>query len=453
MTNQRSHKLKRQLQEARYRLFKADPAFADPLYDMTFVATDKVRRISTNGAYLYFDPNWLQKLNELELDYMLSHQLMHIKLKHIDRPSYYRGDRYHLACDIIANSRLRSQGWNYEKIPHIGKIYFETFFPCTEGRTLTPEQAFLQVPFDPATLPDGSRRQYIIDSDAWWERKTAKGEAGTVVLSPADLDPPYLSVARYSKDSGLRFCAKEEYEPKPIIVFEPLQEGHERGRDNRSAKESNHDMAMRKTINILRGAKRGEKNSGTEGPSSTRYWEKVNDPSLDWRTLLNLFIQEDVCDYSFTPPDRRYYEAEFFMPDYNVTSVTTKAILFMVDTSGSVTDETLNRVYAELHGAIEQFPGLQGMIGFFDAHVHRPVPFDSVNSLSQIVPRGGGGTSFYALFREIRAWFSEILPSCIVVITDGIGTFPDEKAANGIPVLWLLTDKEICAPWGKNAWI
>ena len=106
MTEQRIRRLKRQLQESRHRLRKLNEEFAEPLREMLFVATQEVKRISTNGSCIYFDPNWLQKLSHTELDFILSHQLMHIALGHIERAKYYTGDRFHLACDIVANSHF-----------------------------------------------------------------------------------------------------------------------------------------------------------------------------------------------------------------------------------------------------------------------------------------------------------------------------------------------------------
>lgn len=112
MTEQRKRRLKGQIQASRYRLTKLNKEFATPLKDMLFVATKEVKRISTNGFCIYFDPDWLQKLGLAELDFILSHQLMHIALGHIDRPKYYKGDRFHLACDIVSNSHLELLGWN-----------------------------------------------------------------------------------------------------------------------------------------------------------------------------------------------------------------------------------------------------------------------------------------------------------------------------------------------------
>ena len=122
----------------------------------------------------------------------------------------------------------------------------------------------------------------------------------------------------------------------------------------------------------------------------------------------------------------------------------------MADTSGSVRDRELAIVYSEIKGAIEQFGGkLTGKLGFFDADVTPPLPFDSVSDLMKIIPYGGGGTDFRVIFEYIRENCSKELPACIVIFTDGDGPFPDESEALGVPVLWVINNLRFTPPWGK----
>ena len=100
MTDKRINKLKRKLQEARYRLLTREPELAAPLVEMLFVTNVDVRRMSTNGSCIYFDASWLEKLDDNSLDFALCHQLMHIRLGHLSRPQFYKGDRFHFACKL-----------------------------------------------------------------------------------------------------------------------------------------------------------------------------------------------------------------------------------------------------------------------------------------------------------------------------------------------------------------
>ena len=62
---------------------------------------------------------------------------------------------------------------------------------------------------------------------------------------------------------------------------------------------------------------------------------------LEWRKILDDFVQEEIMDYSFSPPDRRFSDFDFFLPDFNERDFVTKEILFWADTSGSVNQDSL----------------------------------------------------------------------------------------------------------------
>ena len=142
-----------------------------------------------------------------------------------------------------------------------------------------------------------------------------------------------------------------------------------------------------------------------------------------------------------------------FLPDFNVPAESVKDVLFLVDTSGSVSEQMLSAVYRELSGALEQFDGsLSGVLGFFDTQVRKVCPFRQIDDLRAIVPVGGGGTDFDCVFSycENRR---DVPPCYIVIFTDGDAHFPDVSAARDIPVLWLFTKATAVAPWGKYAYI
>jgi hypothetical protein len=88
-----------------------------------------------------------------------------------------------------------------------------------------------------------------------------------------------------------------------------------------------------------------------------RLFKELRKPQTDWRTVLNEFVQQEVNDYSFSPPDRRFSESPFFLPDFNALGDgdTPVNILFMMDTSASVSDKMMTAAYSEVKGAIDQF--------------------------------------------------------------------------------------------------
>lgn len=447
MTEQRKLRLKRKIQESRFRLRHRSAEFADPLLDMLFVATKDVTRISTNGRCIYFDPDWLQKLGPRELDFMLAHQLMHIALGHIERPKYYTGDRFHLACDIVSNSNLELLGFAYDKLPGIGTIYHETFFPEYPGRALTAQEAFDCVPFDPATLKPAVRRKYMIDSEEWWDRIQDCGENGIIVLQPGEEDPENFLSDEETRHIGPLRLYKEEFRDRDTDDAEDTPQTNQ-------GPTSSWDKSAVNEISSLRSYAKKEAENGTEDGFVERAWQRVNSGNINWRELLESFLQEEVNDYSFTPPDKRLQDSDFFLPDYNVQVEKPKQVLCMVDSSGSVSDEMLLAVYDEIYGALTQFNGgLTGLLGFFDTQVYAPIYFSDVTDLLNIIPYGGGGTDFNCVFNYIEEHVADYQPVEIVIFTDGKADFPPETAANNTPVLWLFSNKSVVPPWGKYAYI
>ena len=180
--------------------------------------------------------------------------------------------------------------------------------------------------------------------------------------------------------------------------------------------------------------------------------DALKNPQTDWRTLLQAFVQEEICDYSFSPPDRRYDGGDFYLPDFNEKEETVRNILFMIDTSGSMTKQQLTAAYSEVKGAIDQFGGvLKGYLGFFDAAVSPPQPFSDEEEFKVITPKGGGGTSFQIIFDYVREEMEEEPPACIIILTDGYAPFPDEKESMDIPVLWIINNEDVSPPWGVIA--
>ena len=195
-------------------------------------------------------------------------------------------------------------------------------------------------------------------------------------------------------------------------------------------------------------------NRGTLPMFAQRMLEKLKKPQTNWRTILNDFIQEEICDYSFSPPDRRFQDSPFFLPNFNEMGKNDNVsdILFFIDTSGSISDNDMTTAYSEIKGAIDQYDGkLQGWLGFFDAAIIEPKPFSSFEEFNVIKPAGGGGTDFQIIFEYVNQHMKEKEPNCIIILTDGYAQFPKEELANDIPVLWLINNQDVTPPWGKVA--
>ncbi len=448
MTPHRKNRLREQIRRSRARLMVSDPAVAMALMYLRFIATKNVHRISTNGRVILLDPDWFQKLDKKETDYILSHEVIHIVLEDTKRPGFFVGDRFHHACDIIACSVMRDRGWNCDELPHIGRLPHRTYFPGHEGIELTPLEAYREVPFDPGGLKTRERRRYQIDSDEYWAHLNLPKD-GTLILYPGYDDLREEPVEDRPGTTGVK---NQRFIPSPLDaaidgVVKPDTPSRETGEGNNSF-DDELDAAIDRLLDMI-GAM--ESHSPQQAEFLERIWKGVGSSRLEWRKILDCFLQEEINDYSFHPPDRRFADSGFFLPDFNPIESSLRDVLFMVDSSGSVNDDTIADVYAEICAAIEQFDGtLQGKLGFFDTQVTTPVPFGSIQQLLKIRPRKTGGTDFSCIFRYVNT-HCERDPSCIVIITDGLSDYPAEEEAHGVPVLWILYGDAPFPSWGKQA--
>ena len=434
MTNQRKNRIRRKIQESRGRLLSTMPFFGLLLMYLKFVAVPGMKKISTNGRCIYFSPDFLEKLYEKELDYILCHQILHIVCGHIWRERDLSGDDYHFACDIFVNLILENYGYDEDRFPHLGYIYRE-LSGAVDFHDKSPLEIRDWLPFSLKAFDEDTISRFIKDNEYWWDFKDDDGSTGEIIIDLPEITGR-LNDAQGS-DSG------------PSEMSGDLGDGDgEAGDSGNADMQQWKDRAMSLANSLFSEDDEGD-GAGQVPEFVQRMITKMKEPSLDWKRLLYNFLQERISDYSFSPPDRRFSETDFFLPDFNEKDFVTKEILFMVDTSGSVNDDTLAAVYSEIRGATEQFSGkLTAKLGFFDTMVTEPIPFESVDDLLSIIPYGGGGTDFRVVFEYIQYELYDKLPACIVVFTDGDGPYPIESQAMGIPVLWILNNNQFTPPWG-----
>lgn len=347
---------------------------------------------------IYLNPQFVMSLSDTELEYALLHLLLHIVFRHLERKKKRDDEKYMAAADMVINSNI----WH----------------ACSEDNESICLKGFGGVQPYYVSPSFGPAYKYTVEE----------------VYSQISLD----GVAAFCYGVACMEGGKWDY--------------HDMEKDKDSC-DGGMDETWVKRINCaISSARRRAGNGPGDIPSCIDRYTLKKRAQLDWRTLLNDFVQEDVTDYSFNPPDKRYDDETFFLPDFNERTESVKKILFMIDTSGSMNDDEISQCYSEVYGALEQYEGkLEGWVGFFDSEVKDPIPFVEKGKLNEIVPRGGGGTSFTEIFEYIQNRMIDDLPVSIIVLTDGYADFPKEEASLGIPVLWILDNNTVMPPWGKIA--
>lgn len=406
----------------------------------------------TDAERIAFSPAFLDTLTDEEVDFVLMHEVLHIALAHCFRSEGYHQRLFNIAADIVVNSTILAAGGSITL-----KQYGESMHLAPngkEGNLYSAEEVYHML-LDKAEKSQKQSRKGkgkgSDSSDSASQGDQSDGEEGEDASQGKDAE----NGKEDGKKKGTDGSGDGSEDGKDQANGGKSARGDENeGFDDHShwGQEGEKDAYMQDAwrSHVLSAVEAVSKMAGDVPLGISRAIAEWQDPQTDWRTVLNDFVHEEVCDYSFSPPDRRFSDSPFFLPDFNDTETVIEDVLFFVDTSGSISTSMLTAAFSEIKGAIDQFEGkLRGHLGFFDAEVYPPIPFESVDELGKIRPKGGGGTSFEGIFDYVQKEMQELSLACIVILTDGYATFPKESEAMGIPVLWLINNDEVEVPWGK----
>ena len=409
------------------------------LMHMIYAVSEEIETACTDGVRITFGIDFLDSLSDSELDFVMMHEILHVVLQHCFRGDVEDPEAYNIAADIVVNSNIMLENGMKASSITLSKygIAMHVAPDGKEGHEYTAEQVY-------AMLPKNLNKKGNNNLNKKGHNKSPGSAVGGAKKEnkKGNNNSPGSAVGRAKKE-----ISKEQHQP--VRVWDDHSRWGKYEEDD-----TLRDVWVKRFEDAAEAIKiRDPSNARGLLPAfAERILKELKKTQTDWRTILNDFIQEEVVDYSFAPPDRRFDDSPFFLPDFNGKEDRVEDILFMIDTSGSMSDDMIAAAYSEVKGAIDQFNGkLKGWLGFFDAAIIKPQPFSDENEFKIIKPAGGGGTDFQIIFEYVFHHMSDKLPASIIILSDGDAPFPLEKLAGGIPVLWLLNNEEVNPPWGKVA--
>lgn len=388
------NKVMERLSKARTALLIKEPFYGNLLMNLKLVL-EECGTACTDMEYIFFDPAFARDLSDEDLVFVMKHEVLHCVLQHCVRFRNHRNRfLYNYAADIVVNSHIMKSmkvkdyylSGDDLPLPHIA-------LDGREGCECTTEEIYYDLLL---FFPNGQDFTGELSSllDHYHKARVDSHDRWNSVT------PDSPRAARWKK----------------ILTDTFSRYGHE------------------------------------AFPEINREWMEGNtSATVDWRACLSEFVQLSAThmDYTFQPADRRFSEEGFILPSFHSMDYP-ENLWFLVDTSGSISEDQLNRIYNEIDEAMKMIPGLSGRISFFDTRVTDPVPFSSREDLRSIMPEGWGGTSFKNIFKYMQEKMSGDLPSAVIIMTDGWAPYPGEEQAMGVPVLWILMDQSSDAPWGRS---
>jgi predicted metal-dependent peptidase len=176
-----------------------------------------------------------------------------------------------------------------------------------------------------------------------------------------------------------------------------------------------------------------------------RSLKELSKPVVNWQKLLAKFVQTSCNnDFRWNPPNVKYLANDMIFPTNRVKTI---SLVLAIDTSGSISQEILQKFITEIKGIVAHFNEYEMTVISCDAIVHDVLKYNSYKPVKDeeiLNLKGGGGTDFRPVFDYIIK--NRIRPDCLVYMTDGEGTFPDRPPI--YPMLWfMITDVQ--PPWGN----
>jgi predicted metal-dependent peptidase len=202
---------------------------------------------------------------------------------------------------------------------------------------------------------------------------------------------------------------------------------------------------------IRQGLIAEQKVVGKGGGGMGRDLSELLEPKVDWRDVLREFVKT-TCNAKDTSSwrrvNRRYLSSDIYMP--SLIGERVGHLVIGIDTSGSVGAKELNEFLSEVQAiAKDVHPDRVDLI-YWDGEVagHEEYSSSQVDSIiDSTKPAGGGGTDPTCVMEYMEE--KAIKPEAIIMLTDGyIGNWGDKWNA---PILWTIVggNKEY-APVGKT---
>lgn len=337
----------------------------------------------TDGVNEMYDPEFIDKLNDAELRFLVLHETYHKVFKHITTwKNLYdiNPQAANMACDYVINLALHDVDSNKKFITAPkGALMDEKY------RGMNSKQIFDKLMEDAKGQPQGGK---------------AGSGGGGAGGNNGSLD-------KHDWEAAQEMSAEEQKQFQREL-----------------------DSALRQ----------GALAAGKMGSGADRALGDLLTPQVDWREALREFISTSCTgnDYStWRRPNRRYLSSGYYMP--SGVSMSVGELVVAIDTSGSIGGRVLSAFLSEVKAICDTVKPETVRVLYWDTEVAGVEKYDQTeldNLVTSTKPRGGGGTDVSC----VPAYLAKhnIRPQAAIVLTDGYlsGSFGDWQC----PSVWCVID-------------
>lgn len=342
--------------------------------------------MGVDGENLWYNPDFVEKLSDSELLFVIGHEVIHMALGHLRRQDTRQPMKWNVAIDFAANIIVEDA--------RIGNKPDGVLYD-TNYKDMSAEQIY-------ASLPENAGKDY---------------KAFDIHLPGKPL--PEEEDDKKKKCSG--GGSKSGTEPSGPVW---------KGLTDEEAQDWKGKVAA--------AAQAHERTKGNLPGSLRRFIDELLEPKLPWQALLARFVSERVSgDYRWLPPNRRHIHSGLYLPSNRTFTLN---VVIGIDSSGSISDEEFAEFMSEVRGILATYDSTKGRVFVCDTQVHDRYDLDEE---VRYVKRSGG-TCFEPVFDAVED--EQITPACLIYFTDGYGSFPEEP---DYPTLWISTTDYDKYPFGE----
>lgn len=341
--------------------------------------TPNILTAATDGKRVFYRAQFLQKLSEHDLVFLIAHETLHAALSHPLRGADKEDtNAWNIAADDTVNRLLQPE---FEQLPDFAVIV------------------------NPQTLGVSEREWEKMATEAKYLLLAKLGKESERAGKKTTKEIPRIGKEAQSK-GGCEFLTPATDAPTPEQWRQWLKE----------AAEFAESVQGHGTV-----------------PAWVDEWVVASgEAKVPWQKVLRQFVMQRVISHWNYPPSRRY-QLVALLPKpqrerYGILGVA-------IDTSGSITSEQLKQFWQEILAIRKDYPRLTIRLVTCDAEVTRDEifpPFAPLPEARELT--GRGGTDFRPAFERFR---QTPTPEAVVYLTDGMGDYPATPPP--YPVLWVLS--------------
>lgn len=442
------------LSDARTRLMLDAPFYGAIAIQLDLIP-DPIRArgtASTNGHAIFFHAPWINQWSLKQLVGLLAHEVMHIALEHHLRREGRDPLEWNISADHVINLELLRAGF---QLPdggladrkYLGKSTEQVYNMRAAEKAQQPQPQPQGINCgadagdgDPQPSADAGDDDGDSDTDTDSDADAADGDTDTDADDGDDAEAD-------SPDNALTDDADAGDPDNQSTPAPGGQEWDDMSKYPWGGVEDSPDPvtdAAQSQSRILQAAMLA-KGSGNLPASVARLVQQLVKSRVDWRDLLNQYMQRNCADdYNWSKPNRRYLQTGVYLPALASESV--PEIVVAIDTSGSIDENQLRVAMGAVDDCLADLQPERVHVLCCDTRVHWQRTLERGERITWDISGGGGGTYFEPVFEAIADMGAD--PACVVYFTDGDAGDLSRLQAPPWPVIWLLNAGTRSLPFG-----